>query len=266
MRVSMGLNIKRLLFVVVGLVGLVITVVALFYVVNFTTEIADSQEVWGQFGDYFGGVLNPILSFFAFCALVYTVYLQIQAGVDSDKRHDEQLFDGRLFKMLSMNFELAQSIRIYSDEANKLPKVYEGIRAINFSWCILSINQLQDLAERTMLSDEQVFNLVKVRMKNLKRQHGKETSVYIDSAIFILEFIKLHSSGKEQADFAIHALRAQMTSAGRGLLFYYLVCSEQYFKFAGTLMRNSFLDDVTDDPLSDRRNNIYVAASKYYQS
>lgn len=46
----------------------VILCVAGKYVSVFSTHILNDQEKWGQFGDYFGGVLNPILSFFAFVA------------------------------------------------------------------------------------------------------------------------------------------------------------------------------------------------------
>jgi hypothetical protein len=35
-----------------------------------------SQAVWGQLGDYMGGVLNPILSFFALYLLMRTLQLQ----------------------------------------------------------------------------------------------------------------------------------------------------------------------------------------------
>ena len=261
----MSSKIKRLLVVIVMVVALLIVLVALFYVKNFTTQLASSQEVWGQFGDYFGGVLNPILSFFAFCTLVFTVYLQLQAGADSDKRHDEQLFDGRLFKMLSMNFELARSLRLQSDKDDFLV-VYEGLRAINFSWHVLSTKFLQEIAGETEVSDDEVFTEIRLRVKTLKRLHGNAISAYVDSAVFILNFVMSYGGSQKQIEFAVHALRAQMTSGGRGLLFYHLICSDQYYEFAMTLMRYSFLDDVTDDPLCDRRNNIYVAASEYYHS
>ncbi|ATG78068.1 hypothetical protein [Pseudoalteromonas sp. 1_2015MBL_MicDiv] len=35
-----------------------------------------TTETWSHFGSFFGGVLGPILSFFSFTAIIYTVYLQ----------------------------------------------------------------------------------------------------------------------------------------------------------------------------------------------
>lgn len=47
---------------------------------------------WGTFGDYFGGVLNPVLGFCSFMALLYTVDLQNKQL----KKTDEQLEQNRI--------------------------------------------------------------------------------------------------------------------------------------------------------------------------
>ncbi|MBQ1783712.1 MAG: hypothetical protein II007_08675 [Gammaproteobacteria bacterium] len=39
---------------------------------------ATGAEAWGQMGDYFGGILNPVLSFCALIALLYTIHQQHQ--------------------------------------------------------------------------------------------------------------------------------------------------------------------------------------------
>lgn len=36
----------------------------------------DTADVWGQMGDYFGGMLNPIFAFASFMALLYTINIQ----------------------------------------------------------------------------------------------------------------------------------------------------------------------------------------------
>ena len=38
--------------------------------------LSGKQSTWAEFGDYFGGVLNPILAFMAFIALLTTIELQ----------------------------------------------------------------------------------------------------------------------------------------------------------------------------------------------
>lgn len=54
--------------------------VALGYLAIGTNQISlsDSLETWGTFGDFFGGILNPIFALFAFYWLTYSVRLQIE--------------------------------------------------------------------------------------------------------------------------------------------------------------------------------------------
>lgn len=73
-----------------------------FYRYNFQGAFSSLNEHWGTFGDYVGGVLNPILSFLALLALLYTINLQIadhrllkkQATKEDVFRMMEALFAG----------------------------------------------------------------------------------------------------------------------------------------------------------------------------
>jgi uncharacterized membrane protein len=69
-------NLGRLMLVVVlgAMVALILVVSA--YVCTFSGGPIAKQDVWGQFGDYIGGTLNPILSFLALLALLLTIVLQ----------------------------------------------------------------------------------------------------------------------------------------------------------------------------------------------
>lgn len=53
-----------------------IIAVFVFYFINFDGGLSDRQDQWGAFGDFIGGTLNPILSFFALIALLLTIVLQ----------------------------------------------------------------------------------------------------------------------------------------------------------------------------------------------
>ena len=63
-------------FAILALAALAIVVVTGLYVFRFGTTLSDSQEIWGQFGGYFGGTLNPVLSFGSLIAILITVGLQ----------------------------------------------------------------------------------------------------------------------------------------------------------------------------------------------
>ena len=69
---SNSINTKR----VVAVICLIVLVVIGFYFVNFHSGLSGKNEVWGTFGDYFGGILNPVIAAFAFYLIAKTYELQ----------------------------------------------------------------------------------------------------------------------------------------------------------------------------------------------
>lgn len=67
---------KRRLFALAAIGALAIIGAIIAYRLQFTGPIAPDKDAWGQFGDYLGGLLNPVLSFFGLLALLYTILLQ----------------------------------------------------------------------------------------------------------------------------------------------------------------------------------------------
>jgi uncharacterized membrane protein len=67
--------IKWLAWIFVSAVA-VMAAVFIFYFFSFQGELTLEHERWGTFGDFVGGTLNPILSFFALTALLLTIILQ----------------------------------------------------------------------------------------------------------------------------------------------------------------------------------------------
>lgn len=63
------------LLLLLGAVGL--------YVYFFGAELSNKQEVWGQFGDYLGGTVNPWLGFLTLLSVLYTLHLQRELLNDS---------------------------------------------------------------------------------------------------------------------------------------------------------------------------------------
>ena len=67
---------RRILLTAFILAVLLIAAVALPYIEQFGSKRSADQELWGQFGDYFAGLLNPLFSLLAFLALMYSLVLQ----------------------------------------------------------------------------------------------------------------------------------------------------------------------------------------------
>lgn len=47
-----------------------------------------TTETWSHFGSFFGGVLGPVLSFFSFIGIIYTVYLQSKSNKEQAKANE----------------------------------------------------------------------------------------------------------------------------------------------------------------------------------
>lgn len=114
----------QLLALAVAYPVIILLLVCLSHISQFGVQCSASQDKWGKFGDFFGGVLNPILYIFAFLALLYTIAHQIKSGKEAEERygqevndakqkHNEQLFDARLFQLLNVNFEIVRNLRVH---------------------------------------------------------------------------------------------------------------------------------------------------------
>ncbi|HGY0992539.1 hypothetical protein [Aeromonas salmonicida] len=88
---------------------LIIIIVWGAYYFNFGVngDVSHKTDVWGQFGDYVGGVLNPILSFISIYLLINSLSLQHRANtslVDEIKRQEKledfKKFEFRFFHLI----------------------------------------------------------------------------------------------------------------------------------------------------------------------
>ncbi|MGR9014749.1 MAG: type II toxin-antitoxin system HicB family antitoxin [Gammaproteobacteria bacterium] len=60
----------------VGVVCIIVLIVLGFYFGNFHNGLSKGNGDWGTFGDYFGGILNPVIASFAFYLIAETYKLQ----------------------------------------------------------------------------------------------------------------------------------------------------------------------------------------------
>ncbi len=67
----------------------ILTVIGAFVEKFHKVGLQDKLEHWGQVGDFFGGMLNPVLAFASFIALLYTVRLQAIEMDDTRKAFEK---------------------------------------------------------------------------------------------------------------------------------------------------------------------------------
>lgn len=119
--------------------AIAMSLVGLIYAIKFGgffDEPTDNDFAkWGQFGDYMGGSLNPILSFISIMLLIKSLILQNQTNEDlrdelSENKKNEKLrsFDVLFFNMINSQKLLLDSFKIEFQNGEHSQK--NGVAAI----------------------------------------------------------------------------------------------------------------------------------------
>ena len=100
---------SRLFMTILGIALFFISVVVAVYVNMFGVNRSADQAIWGAFGDYFGGILNPIFALFAFLGVLWSLDLQMKQvkQLSIDKQGEEVLLvvkdiDSRIKELMEM--------------------------------------------------------------------------------------------------------------------------------------------------------------------
>lgn len=106
---------KRL--VVAGAIGFgAWFLLSLIYLVKFHSGLSDDHGRWGQFGDYIGGLLNPVFGFAGFIILLNTLYEQRLQIEEERLRRLQENFESTLFELLHRFSEVVDDIRFEYEE------------------------------------------------------------------------------------------------------------------------------------------------------
>lgn len=150
--------------------------VAALYVIKFYIVLklgfADDSAVWGQFGDYMGGSLNPILSFISVILLIKSLTLQNQANLDlreelKENKKTEKLrsFSVLFFNMISSQKSLLDGFTV---KINSEDMPTPGVRTIIWIEDAIADLRDQDVKDDVIISflneidvDDKIFGILR---------------------------------------------------------------------------------------------------------
>lgn len=206
-------EVKLVMKVALAIASVMLLAVAA-YVFRFHNHPAGDPDAWGQFGDYFGGLLNPALGSFSVLALIYTVYLQTktleatreQLDVSQEelknssaelKRSSEafesqnqilriQTFETTLFNMLSNNRSMRDAV---TTENSRVPNDF-GPKMTGQTALVQTLNmfrdQLNNVAQDNNNATRDDF---KIALSQVEPNHGEVFGSYVRNSHAILTFI-----------------------------------------------------------------------------
>lgn len=201
-------NARRIAFIVV-------VIVPIIYFVRFGIVLdlpfSPSQEVWAQFGDFLGGVINPILSFLTILLLLESIKCQNEANnsltqqLDINKKNEKlKIFENLFFHLINSQREQFSKFRIKVINHNKVEEIHtvEAVNRIEMLFteeieCGKDLNELTFLYEQ--LDEAYGFydllrcfcisvSLVKEHLTENHDFNEKDRAFYYEKLINLMEF------------------------------------------------------------------------------
>lgn len=123
-----------------------IAVITTFYVNFKDRSIPHGIEKWGQLGDYFGGVLNPIFGFASVLLVAVTLKMQINFS-------KKQEFENQFFSILNFYQNIINSI----DLVNKKGKVTKGRDCLRAFFIKIENKEYSGNKQTPIMSEYELF-------------------------------------------------------------------------------------------------------------
>ena len=129
-------------------VFIAISVIVLYFFI-FRGGLSASQEVWGQFGDYMGGVLNPLLALMALLALLRTIVIQSEELKlsrtelsETRKEMQQARQQAVLTRVLTLSHNQASALREeVANLAFRVPTVHKGVTDLSFDEMVMQLHK-----------------------------------------------------------------------------------------------------------------------------
>jgi hypothetical protein len=115
---------RIILFICVGFIIIIaiFKMSSIFY--NFQSSLPNDKAALGQFGDFFGGILNPTISLFTLIGLLITIIIQretlkasqvaieisSQEVISQNKKIEQQMFETTFFNLVTFSHNIVTTI------------------------------------------------------------------------------------------------------------------------------------------------------------
>jgi hypothetical protein len=240
--------------------GLFAIAVLILYFGKFHGDLSPEADKWGQFGDYIGGILNPLFSFLALLALLATFAFQVQQLRSSAREVEEaratakrQNFEASFFQMLRLHNEIVLSMDLVGDHG--ITKGRDCLR-------VFRDRLVQKVRLRSTSSGFSDFEHFLFTYEAFHSEHEVELGHYFRLLYTIVKFVKETPEIKNKR-FYTNIIRAQLSSAEVLLIFYNCLSQFGSEKFKPLVEEFSLLKTISKEHLPEDMLLHKYAASAY---
>lgn len=225
------------------------------------TVVVGQRGQPGQWGDFFGGFLNPILTFITFMGVLITIVLQqrelkesreelrrsAEALVLQNEVSSKQLFENTFFQMLSLHNSIVSGIDIHQQDG----KVFSGRDC--FSTFLNRLNG-SFRATRERYPELQVNDLIEKAYIAYWGGNNSDLGHYYRYLYNIIRYVDESALAKP---YHVKLIRAQLSDQETILLFYNSLSSlgQNFMKYAE---KYDLFDNLRDDMLLSKDHRSLV--------
>lgn len=258
-----------------GYVLTAIGITAIFFIIMvvgmyfyyFEGSISKNHSYWGEFGDYVGGVLNPLLAFFALIALLYTIKLQSDELKLS--REELQLSREELEKSAIALRQQSETLRIQNFEStlfNLIKNFRDVIDSINSDAGNTGKRALDDYHHVFRVSSPSLDRLNKITDENIRKniyikayektyeKNKINLRYYFKNLYFLVNFIDKNSPEDSREKY-FEIINSLMSPQEQILLFYHTLLPEQN-KYKSLITKCHIFKDLNLDYIIDKENQV----------
>ncbi|MBU3938167.1 putative phage abortive infection protein [bacterium] len=276
-------NFLKFLKLYIGIAIFIYIVVVGMYFFNFKEYgLSPNQGVWGTFGDFVGGTLNPIFAMMSFIALLSTIKLQseelaltreeleksskaLMEQSDSFKIQNDSIkqqnFENTFFKMIDLHNQIVNNLVLTQKQAvySSVPQKYK-INNINVNL----IDNKDYLSKKVIARLLEIFTVfcksrygrqIDELYNNFHNEYQEIIGHYYGNIYQILKLIDTSNIEDKKRYSSLY--RAQFSVAEIELLAYHCLSKVAVEKFKPLIEKYQFLEHIDKKTVLDEVINLY---------
>jgi len=265
-------NINKLLFAL-AIIAVVVAIVAFAsYRITFPGSIAQEHVVWGEFGDFIGGVLNPIFAFFAFLALLITIIIQNrELSISSaELEKSAKALQEQSDSLRKQNFEntFFQMVRLHNDIVNDMYIAGgpgSGFNELRGRECFRVHREIYNFHyERAIKThiEQGPLAVIENAYDGFFKERQAAIGHYFRNLYTIIKYVD--DGDVEDKKSYTNIIKAQLSSYELYLLFYNCLWHVGKKKFYSLVVKYELLENMSVDLLVNSKEKLDLYAKKAY--
>ena len=222
---------------------LIALMLLLAFIFKFGFTPSEDQGAWGQFGDFVGGILNPLFSIIGLLALLYTIVLQsdelrrstkeLKSSARALKRQNRhnarQQFDNNFFQLLTLSIAHSNSLS-YGFGSSKKSGGSAFVSAFN------------DFRHGWNLNKATGNEWIE-RFDDWHAEGGTDFDAYAHSITNIIDFVYEADVPQKAKNFAYSTISSNITRDQAVIYFLIVVFSDDHNWFRDVLVEVDFFSN-----------------------